>query len=1049
MKLLTFLLLLAGSSSAVQAVTTPQFELEPWARTPASGRSEIPWLTGSATLPNAQKPQFILTSTATSARAEGWVAARASGLFLRVRVTDPTHRQDKNAAQLYEGDSLQFAVDALGNGAPTGSVVAVRRDDADYGLALHQSGAIHVWSYYHGQPGRTGLRTDLHPAITRDDTSGVTLYEILLPWEEFGLAAGVSDHIGLAVQLNDATPGQGGVIRMKWGDGLGGQFRPHQFQRLVLAPPTEPLFALTPLKDTLLGERDTAEWAVVLPTATAATLEAALDETAQTFALPAEKGDDQLRRYRLRGAPGEWVNGSKIFRASLRADGETNFACAAQMTLRDNTQERWYAFRPADDLGPSVIGMEDWLDRPAGQRGWLGFEGGVFRFADGTPVKFWGVNDQYASVAPPTNEAVIRARQYAKYGVNAVRVHKWCEPGWAGIGHTNDATLTEAKGLERFDYMHAQLREHGIYAGWSPFFGHKVRPGNRSEVLAYDELVAKVHGGTYGLVNFAPDLQDLMIRFAVNMLNHTNAFTGLRYADDPALAYVEMHNEDDIQWFAVQNAINQCPTYKRQLQSLYADWLTRRYGDEAGLLAAWGPTALNSFLDIATNESLRERTIAVIANPWFSEPASLDQMEREKGARKRLLDNFLFLYETQNAFYDRYRKAIRDTGYQGVLLGSCWQSIGLGHYYNIHSDRRIGFIDRHNYYSGTGLHFLRTGPIIQPTSLLANPVGDLLATGLQAVDDRPFSVSEWDSVVPNEWRAEAPALMAFYGLGLQGWDASFQFVSDRGTFSPTIEKPGQVFNVQHPTQLGLYPLYARAIARGDLREGDPVGARNVYLPDLMAGRLDFREAIEQSGDRKSFTGDTPAAALALGKVALHFTEERVPSTLPDFSEALATRILEANTGQLIWNYTEPGREFVMVNSPGTRGLLGFSPPREFALGGVRLRVDNRFAVVLMTSLDRKAKDLEQADRVLLCAVARAYNTGMRYNESGDVLEEAGKAPIVMEPVWADVLIPGATEVHLLDHDGRRTDRTLPVTDGRFHLNGVADQTPYYEIVRNR
>jgi hypothetical protein len=103
----------------------------------------------------------------------------------------------------------------------------------------------------------------------------------------------------------------------------------------------------------------------------------------------------------------------------------------------------------------------------------------------------------------------------------------------------------------------------------------------------------------------------------------------------------------------------------------------------------------------------------------------------------------------------------------------------------------------------------------------------------------------------------------------------------------------------------------------------------------------------------------------------------------------------------------------------------------------------------MTSLDRKAKDLEQADRVLLCAVARAYNTGMRYNESGDVLEEAGKAPIVMEPVWADVLIPGATEVHLLDHDGRRTDRTLPVTDGRFHLNGVADQTPYYEIVRNR
>jgi hypothetical protein len=34
----------------------------------------------------------------------------------------------------------------------------------------------------------------------------------------------------------------------------------------------------------------------------------------------------------------------------------------------------------------------------------------------------------------------------------------------------------------------------------------------------------------------------------VNMLNHKNGFSGLRYADDPSLAYIELQNEDNIFW---------------------------------------------------------------------------------------------------------------------------------------------------------------------------------------------------------------------------------------------------------------------------------------------------------------------------------------------------------------------------------------------------------------------------------------------------------------------------------------------------------------------
>jgi hypothetical protein len=37
-------------------------------------------------------------------------------------------------------------------------------------------------------------------------------------------------------------------------------------------------------------------------------------------------------------------------------------------------------------------------------------------------------------------------------------------------------------------------------------------------------------------------------------------------------------------------------------------------------------------------------------------------------------------------------------------------------------------------------------------------------------------------------------------------------------------------------------------------------------------------------------------------------------------------------------------------------------------------------------------------------------------------------------------------VNVLDHDGRRTGRTIPVKDGRFTLDGAKDKTIYYEVV---
>ncbi len=91
------------------------------------------------------------------------------------------------------------------------------------------------------------------------------------------------------------------------------------------------------------------------------------------------------------------------------------------------------------------------------------------------------------------------------------------------------------------------------------------------------------------------------------------------------------------------------------------------------------------------------------------------------------------------------------------------------HYANLHTDCLVGLIDRHNYFGGGDQNR------IDNTSMLRVPGSGHLSTGMEQVADRPFMLSEWIHVLPNEWGAEGVAVIGAYGLGLQGWDVSYLF----------------------------------------------------------------------------------------------------------------------------------------------------------------------------------------------------------------------------------------------------------------------------------
>jgi hypothetical protein len=72
---------------------------------------------------------------------------------------------------------------------------------------------------------------------------------------------------------------------------------------------------------------------------------------------------------------------------------------------------------------------------------------------------------------------------------------------------------------------------------------------------------------------------------------------------------------------------------------------------------------------------------------------------------------------------------------------------------------------------------------------------------------------------------------------------------------------------------------------------------------------------------------------------------------------------------------------------------------------------------------------------------------MKFSPDGKRLLAAGRPPIVMEPVKATITLsrPGAARVIVLDQDGVPTTQALPVTEGRFAIDGAKEKTPYYVV----
>ena len=329
--------------------------------------------------------------------------------------------------------------------------------------------------------------------------------------------------------------------------------------------------------------------------------------------------------------------------------------------------------------------------------------------------------------------------------------------------------------------------------------------------------------------------------------------------------------------------------------------------------------------------------------------------------------------------------------------------------------------------------------------MLAVPGSGLLSTGMQQVADRPFMFSEWIHTFPSEFCVEGPAIIGAYGMGLNGWDVSFMFQnSDRGHFRESL---GETWDVVAPQVFGLFPAVSRQVIRGDVRESGTVFTMNVDFESLQKGKVNFDDRVEQDYDIKSFTSDAILMqALAVGRVVVDFVDEAKETEKVDLSEYELADWLVSDTKELAWKSGKKPRDgFMFIQTPRTQAVVGFAGIR-VGLQDVTLRTRTPYSAIYVTSLSDAP--IASTQSALITTIARARNTDMKM--IGGTLIRRGTGPILMEPVVCELTFhraegTPAPKVHVLDHDGRRTGKTLPVTGGRVLLDGRETKAVYYEV----
>ena len=681
------------------------------------------------------------------------------------------------------------------------------------------------------------------------------------------------------------------------------------------------------------------------------------------------------------------------------------------------------------DSPENAANVSRWLDAPAGRHGRVRVAGGHF-VTDAGRIRFHATNLTGPANFPTHAEADRLAARLARFGLNCVRLHyfdadygNFMEPAEPGIIARDFATRRrlDPERRDRQDYLVAALKKRGIYVNINLHIARTLD--------ARDGVAPGTPWANKGVDAFDPWIIRLEREYARDLLAHVNPYTGFAYTNEPAVAMVELNNEDSILTQYAGDCLDALrEPYGTELRTRWNAWLLAKYGNAAAAAAALGPGAA------------KPEEIAAGAFPVVGHRA------RAGFALKRAF--WEFLTATERAYWTPMRRYLVEE----LHLAAPVTGTQLG-YTPPHLMAELDYVDNHAYWN-------HPGPIATNwaiwTASMVNSLVCVRNLAVERVAGKPYTVSEYNHPYPQPFGAEGQPILRAIGA-FQGWDGVFEYTYNHRALAEPDHNTYFFSMVARTDVLAHMPACAAMFLRGDVAEG----------PDGLAAPMPFAGYL----DRLTKRGAIGQGIVSLGYPADYFFLRRVAVDVsaaaattsavpPAVSAALAAGALTNGTGQLVWNREVPGAGFFLADTPNTKLFTGFPKGRAVALGGVGLAVGETrlgWATVSLTSLDATGfGEGGRPARILLAATGVSQNSGAVLTPTGKGQVSCrgadwGRGPVMNEGVPAVVTLPAeASRVSCwaLDEAGNRREAVPAEASGPNRaavVLGPRYRTVWYEL----
>ncbi|MHC4704313.1 MAG: hypothetical protein ACYTFQ_27460, partial [Planctomycetota bacterium] len=535
--------------------------------------------------------------------------------------------------------------------------------------------------------------------------------------------------------------------------------------------------------------------------------------------------------------------------------------------------------------------------------------------------------------------------------------------------------------LDLWDYFVAELKKRGIYTNINLNVGRNYRKGDGVKDHEYLGLAKVVN-------YFDRRVQQLHKEYAEQLLTHYNPYTESQYRYEPAIATVELVNENSIveAWFSdrlLGKNTKKRPGTWSDITAWYANQLTEKYN--AWLASRVSPAELNA---------LRKAT-GVGENQFVPR---LTKSQFAAAPKERFHLEAAFYMELEHEYFTQMYDFLKeDIGVRSLIVGTSDHGHSKTGYPLLTSTSRMDIVDGHVYWQhpsySTDPRTNRRTFSIKNTPMVDDPFNStIVQLSRSAVAGKPYTVSETNHPFPSEYACEGIGILAAYSA-FHDWDGIYLYTFEHKNPEEWEAKVAGHFDIRaDPVRMCNVAACAAMFLRGDVRPALDTVRRSYSIDQVREGiRLPYSER----------TYFTPGFSLA---IPLRHATRIGGFDDPQGQDAKAGRSSPtvSDTGDLAWYHSKQKRGIVTVETEKSQALIGFLKGHDHKLKNLSAIVENEFCSIILTSLD--SQPISGSRRLLLVATARSANTGMIWNEERTTLSDWGSAPTVIEPVNGTIFL---------------------------------------------